>query len=155
MGLIIPEHEMPILEDLCRPAWVAMGLTNDIVSYEKEKRAAQTAGKRFFCNAISVLMNRQSDNDHDISEVDAEELVRQEIARNVSRFVNVTLPDTRIRTDISSDLRLFVESTQYLISGNVAWSLNAPRYNPGAQYNSRQLDWMLNGTPRVFSKVGV
>ncbi|KAM7185439.1 Fusicoccadiene synthase [Naviculisporaceae sp. PSN 640] len=147
MGLNISKEEMELLSSLCRPAWVAIGLTNDIFSYAKEKKAADIAGEGdHFCNAISVLMWKYS-----ISAAQAEALLRAEIKKNVAQYVGVvrqTLP----RTDLSKDVRAFVEAAQYMISGNVAWSKDTPRYNPTAKYNSRQVEWMAHGTPTRASE---
>ncbi|KAK4222812.1 isoprenoid synthase domain-containing protein [Podospora fimiseda] len=142
MGLHISEHEFGLLSELCRPAWVAMGLTNDIYSWDKEKQAADEAGDDHLCNSIWVLMK-----EHGIEKEEAENMCRGVIKENVANFVE-TVRGVHERKDISMDLRLFVETAQYMINGNVAWSKGAPRYNPGVMYNARQLEWMTNDTPK-------
>ena len=43
MALKIPEDEIDLCRELMKPAWVAVGLANDIFSWPKER----DAGKRF------------------------------------------------------------------------------------------------------------
>lgn len=142
MGLTIPEHEADLRSQLCYPAWVALGLTNDLYSIAKEREAAAQSGDAHLVNSLWVLMH-----EHGISEPEAELRCRQMIKDNVATFV-ATVEEARKRTDISHDLLVFLDAIQYLISGNLIWTRTAPRYNPGITYNARQLDWMENGTPR-------
>ncbi|KAM5349173.1 hypothetical protein ACJ41O_008996 [Fusarium nematophilum] len=142
MGLSIPSHEHPLRSDLCRPAWVALGLTNDLYSFDKELEAANRAGESHVCNALWVMMREQS-----IDKDEAKALCRHMIRDSVAQYVE-TVRSASARDDLSLDLRIFLEAVQYILSGNVVWTLGAPRYNPGTTYNARQLDWMANGTPR-------
>ncbi|KAJ6097682.1 Fusicoccadiene synthase [Penicillium canescens] len=116
MGLNIPEHELELRSQICRPAWVVIGLTNDLFSFNKELEAANDMGA-----------------DHKIRE-------------NVAEYIEAA-QQTKNRADLSRDLRSFVEAVQYVMSGNLVWTLDAPRYNPNVTYNGRQLDWMANGSP--------
>ncbi|KAK4166981.1 isoprenoid synthase domain-containing protein [Cladorrhinum sp. PSN259] len=143
MSLHIPEHEFSLLSELCRPAWVAMGLTNDIYSWDKEKKAADLAGETHLCNSIWVLMQQ-----YGIGKDEAEEKCGEIVRENVAEFVE-TVKGIHDRKDISRDLAVFVETAQYMISGNVVWSQGVPRYNPQARYNDRQLEWMICGAPKV------
>ncbi|GAB1310754.1 hypothetical protein MFIFM68171_00964 [Madurella fahalii] len=144
MGLNILDEEQELLSQLCRPAWVALGLTNDLYSLWKERKAAAEMGEAHVSNAVWVMMR-----EHSISEDAANELCRQKIRENVAVFA-ANVRQTLAQTDeLSRDVRIFVEGVQYIISGNLVWTLGAPRYNPGATYNARQLDWMANGTPKT------
>jgi hypothetical protein len=142
MALNMPDHESELRSQLCRPAWIALGLTNDLYSLEKEKEAAKTMGESHVCNALWVIMQ-----EHNISDEEAKQLCCEKISENVAKYVE-TVREARTRTDISRELRIFVEAIQYIISGNLVWTRGAPRYNLGVTYNARQLDWMMNGTPK-------
>jgi hypothetical protein len=141
MGLNLSDHEQELRSQLCRPAWVALGLTNDLYSLDKERKAAKEMGEGHVCNALWVIMR-----EHNVDEEAAARLCRQKISESVAEYAE-TVRRTRERADVSRDLRIFVEAIQYILSGNLAWTRGAPRYNPGATYNARQLDWMANGTP--------
>ena len=143
MGLTIPEEEMSICAQLCRPAWITAGLTNDLFSWEKEHDAAVENGQSDVVNAIWVLMG-----EHSITVDEAKAMCRQKIREAVAEYVQV-VKETRIRTDISLDLRIYVEALQYSLSGNVVWSMQCPRYHPKASYNDRQQEWMKNGVPQI------
>ncbi|KAF4978237.1 hypothetical protein FZEAL_5342 [Fusarium zealandicum] len=141
MGLRIPEEEHELRSQLCRPAWVALGLTNDLYSFDKELEAANQIGEAHVCNALWVMMREQSVGRHQ-----AKQLCRQMIQDNVAQYVE-TVRVTKARTDVSRDLKIFAEAVQYILSGNAVWTLGAPRYNPGTTFNAKQLEWMTHGTP--------
>ncbi|KAJ6034839.1 hypothetical protein N7460_009014 [Penicillium canescens] len=141
MGLNIPEHELELRSQICRPAWVVIGLTNDLFSFDKELEAANDMGANHVCNALWVMMHEQS-----ISQDEAKQLCRQKMGENVAEYIEAA-QQTKNRADLSRDLRSFVEAVQYVMSGNLVWTLDAPRYNPNVTYNGRQLDWMANGSP--------
>ncbi|KAK4459663.1 isoprenoid synthase domain-containing protein [Cladorrhinum samala] len=104
MSLDIPEHKFGLLSELCRPCWVAMGMTNDIYSWDKEKKAADLAGETSLCNSIWVLME-----EHGIGKEEAETRCREIIRDNVARFAE-TVRTIHERKDISRDLAIFVEA---------------------------------------------
>lgn len=148
MGLTITDAEHELLGQLCRPAWIALGLTNDLWSIDKESKAAKESGETHVCNALWVMMCEQK-----IDETEAKVRCRQLIKDNVAQYVQ-TVKEATTRTDPSRDVRIFLEGVQYIISGNLAWTKGAPRYHPTAVYNARQLDWMMNGTPRSWWDMG-
>ena len=143
MGLTIPEQEMELCAQLCRPAWIASGLTNDLFSWQKQHMAAIDNKQADKFNAIWVLMGQ-----HSITVEKAKSLCRTKIKEAVAEYVQV-VKDTQTRTDLSLDLREYIDALQYSLSGNVVWSLACPRYHPEASYNKRQLQWMKNGVPKV------
>lgn len=146
MGLDCPGHEAELRSKLCNPAWAALGLTNDLWSFTKESKAAKEMGESHVCNALWVMMR-----EHSINEKEAEQLCREKIKKYVAEYVEI-VHHTMKRTDVSRDLRIFVEAIQYILSGNLAWTRGAPRYHPDATYNGRQLDWMTNGTPKTVQR---
>ena len=125
MGLKIPRHEQALAMDLGRPAWVAILLTNDLLSWDKERRMQEADGKPIdeVANALPLLMRV-----HGIDTDAARAMLRREIKRNVADYLGV-LRDIERRSDLSGDLRRFMQALPYAISGNLAWSLTCPRYN--------------------------
>lgn len=57
LGLTISKEEMDICSRLTRPAWIVVGLTNDLVSWEKEYEAATRTGAKSILNAIWVFLS--------------------------------------------------------------------------------------------------
>lgn len=139
MAITIPEEEMESCRELMRYAWIAAGLTNDLFSWQKEYDASRRNGQPDVVNAIWVLMG-----EHSISVDEAKELCRSKIKDCVAKYRTV-VEDTKKRTDLSLDLRKYVEAMQYSLSGNVVWSLLCPRYHAEANYNQLQLSRMKHG----------
>jgi hypothetical protein len=143
MGLTLTAPERALLSTLCRPAWIALGLTNDLYSIDKETEAAREMGESHVSNALWVMMRQ-----HALSADKAKALCRRQIRDCVAQYVE-TVRATNARTDVSHDLKVFVEAIQYVLSGNLVWTRGAPRYNPDATYNEHQLEWMRNGVPET------
>lgn len=139
MAITIPDHEMDTCDELTRYAWLAAALTNDLVSWQKEYDASKQNGKTFFFNAVWILMG-----EHSITVDEAKELCRKKIKEIVAKYMKI-VEDSKKRTDISLDLRKYIDALQYTISGNIAWSFLCPRYNPEATYNDFQLSLTKNG----------
>lgn len=131
--------------DLCRelmaPAWIAVGLQNDLWSWPKERDAAEKQGHGHVINALWVLMQEHK------TDVDgAEQICRRLIKENVAKYLQV-VRDSKDNKSLSEDLRKYIDAMQYSISGNVVWSLSCPRYNPDISFNKQQLGWMHHGVP--------
>ena len=76
--------------------------------------------------------------EHGCSEEKAREICKERIRTECANYVRV-VKDTRTRTDLSEDVKRYIEVMQYTLSGNVAWSTQCPRYNAGAKWNELQL----------------
>ena len=136
MALTIPEDEMDLCKRLGRPAFAAFGLTNDLFSWDKERDDAKQRGDPHIVNAIWVLMGELS-----ISESEAKVVCRDKIKAYVDEYL-IIVQDTRMKSELSQDLRTYIEALQYSISGNVVWSIDCPRYHPKASYDSATLSMM-------------
>ena len=139
MGITIPEEELELCAQLMRPAWIAAGLTNDLFSWEKEYDVAERNHQPDVINAIWVLMG-----EHSITVDQAKDLCREKIKVAVAEYLQI-IKENCNNTNISLDLRRYIEAMQYSLSGNVVWSLQCPRYHPEAQYNEFQLLRMKHG----------
>lgn len=145
MGLHIPDHETDTCRNLMAPAWIAVGLQNDLYSWPKERYAAQRRGDDHVVNAIWVLMQ-----EYKVDLDEAIKICRKLIKQYVAQYVQIVKDNTDNEL-LSRDLRKYIEAMQFSISGNVIWSLNCPRYNPHVSFNKIQLDWMHNGIPALDS----
>ncbi|RAR00829.1 geranylgeranyl diphosphate synthase [Stemphylium lycopersici] len=141
MGLCIPENEQSLCIDLCRPAWVAAALSNDLYSWDRELRRAQDLGQSQVMNGLWVLVHKNC-----LSIEKAKAVCRATIKDSVVRFLQV-IQETKIRTDVSNDLKVYVEALQYFVSGNLAWSLTCPKYDSQRDFNQQQREWLKVGVP--------
>ena len=142
MAITIPEEEMDLCRRLMRPAWIVAGLTNDLFSWQKEYEASIKNGQSHVVNAIWVLTK-----EHSITVDEAKDLCRQKIKENIADYVRV-VKENRNNTDLSLDLRKYIDCMQYSLSGNVVWSRLCPRYHPTASYNELQLARMNYGVEK-------
>jgi len=145
MSLKVPTKEHTLLVNLGRPAWIAVALTNDLFSYDKECRFADTTSpptphSELF-SSLAILMRERS-----VDLETAKGLLREEIRKYVGRYVQI-VEESKEREDWSVDLRRYLEALLYGISGNLAYSVDSPRYHLDKRYNARQLEWMANGVP--------
>lgn len=106
---------------------ITASLTNDLFSFEKEK------GDTNVQNSVLVVMR-----EHSCSEEEAREICRKRIRIECANYARV-VKDIRKRTDLSEDVKRYIENMQYTLSGNFAWSTQCPRYNAGAKFNELQL----------------
>ena len=126
-AITIPEEEEKETEELLGPVWVAACLTNDLFSFEKERDDVNVQ------NAVLIVMR-----EHDCSEAESRDIIKDRIRVEVANYVRV-VKETRMRRDISDDVKRYIEVMQYTLSGNLAWSTQCPRYNAGAGWNELQL----------------
>ena len=143
MGISIPAEELDLCHELANTAYLNLGLTNDLYSWQKEYDTAVAMGQDYVVNVISVLME-----EHSISEEEAKAVCKEKIKVTIVDFRKI-VQDTNKRTDVSVELKKYLEALLYSLSGNLVWSLECPRYHRWASYNERQLDWMKNGIPKT------
>ncbi|KAF2965249.1 hypothetical protein GQX73_g8313 [Xylaria multiplex] len=123
MALTIPDDEYEICMEMARSGYAALGLTNDLFSWDKERHDATEADLDYVFNAIWVIMKERS-----VSETEAKKICCFEIKKYVSMFKQ-TVEETRNNHCLSRDLRAYLEAVLYSISGNLVWSIYCPRYH--------------------------
>lgn len=144
MGISVPEEELDLCHELANVAYLNLGLTNDLYSWQKEYDTAVAMGQDYVVNIISVLME-----EHNISEEEAKAICKEKIKVTIVDFRKI-VKDTKERSDVSIETKRYLEAMLYSLSGNLVWSLECPRYHTWASYNERQLDWMKNGIPAKY-----
>lgn len=122
MGLTIPDAEYNLCMELARPGYIALGLVNDLYSWEKERHDAEKAGLDYVFNAIWVIMRERS-----VQEDEAKDICRQEIVAAIDTFTR-SVERTRDDTSLSRDLRVYLEAVLLSYIGNLVWSIYCPRY---------------------------
>ncbi|KAI8955300.1 fusicoccadiene synthase [Xylaria longipes] len=122
MALTIPDDEYEICMETARSGYAALGLTNDLFSWEKERDDAMGTGLDYVFNAIWVIMKERS-----VTEAEAKIICCSEIQKYISTF-RQTVEETKHNSCLSQDLRTYLEAVLYSISGNLVWSIYCPRY---------------------------
>lgn len=122
MAITIPDHEYELCVELARPLYIALGLVNDLYSWEKERDTAAEEGQDYVFNAIWVIMNERR-----IGVDDAKEVCREETMKVMSTYWN-TVKAARNNESLSDDLRRYLEALLLSYSGNLVWSIYCPRY---------------------------
>jgi hypothetical protein len=122
MALTIPDDEYEMCMEMARSGYVALGLTNDLFSWDKERHDAELAGLDYVFNAIWVIMKENL-----VNEAEAKKICCSEIKKYVSTFKQ-TVEDTKDNPCLSKDVRAYLEALLYSISGNLVWSIYCPRY---------------------------
>ncbi|KAI1440669.1 fusicoccadiene synthase [Annulohypoxylon stygium] len=122
MGLTIPDDELDLCMKLARPAYIALGLVNDLYSWEKERAASVKAGHDYVFNAIWVIMKERS-----VGEEEAKKICHEETIKAISTYCQ-TLEKTRNDFSLSHDLRTYLEAVLLSYIGNLVWSIYCPRY---------------------------
>ena len=122
MALTIPEHEYDLCVTLSRPCYIALGLVNDLYSWEKERTEAERAGQDYVFNAIWVIMKERS-----VSEEEAKASCRDQALEQIAAYYR-NVEKARDDTSLSKDLRAYLEALLFSYSGNVTWSIYCPRY---------------------------
>jgi hypothetical protein len=124
MALTIPEEELDLCFELARPGYAALGLVNDLYSWNKEKNDAETAGLDNVFNAIWVIMQESS-----VSEEEAITICRERVGDEMSTFNNHLL-NIGVK-QLSKDTVAYLEAVRYSYIGNLVWSIYCPRYHGG------------------------
>lgn len=123
----IPDEEEALAKELLSPVIRHAFLTNDLFSFEKEKNDVNCQ------NAVLVVMR-----EHSCGEEEAREILKERI-RLETKNVLRTVKEVKTRTDISNDVKRYIEIMMYTVSGNVVWSQVCPRYNQRAKFSKMQI----------------
>ncbi|KAI1443510.1 fusicoccadiene synthase [Annulohypoxylon stygium] len=124
MALTIPDEEYELCNALAKPAYAALGLTNDLYSWEKERLAAENSGQGHVFNVIWVIMKERS-----VGEEKAKSICRAEIKKQITaycRVVDGVLNNPSMH--VSKDLQTYLQALLHSYVGNIAWSFTCPRY---------------------------
>ena len=124
MALTIPQHESKLCKQLDWPAWAAVTVSNDLVSWEKERDRAKRSNEPLVMSSVSFLMRQRS-----LTEAEAKKICRSKIQEYVTKYLQ-NVESAKRDPHVSSELRTYLEAVTYSISGNLVWSFYSPRYQP-------------------------
>ncbi|KAK8061886.1 Fusicoccadiene synthase [Apiospora phragmitis] len=122
MALTIPEQDIPACMELARSGYAALGLTNDLYSWDKEREAARSLGQSYVFNAIWVIMK-----EHGVGEEEAKRMCSGEIQKYVRQY-RQDVREAGAHMRLAKDTKTYLEAVMYSISGNLVWSIDCPRY---------------------------
>lgn len=108
--------------ELAKPGYAVLGLTNDLYSWEKERRAAERANEDCVFNAVWVIMQ-----EHSVGESEAKAICKEEVKRYTAKFCQI-VEDTKKNKALSKDVRAYIEAVGFSCIGNLVWSIYCPRY---------------------------
>ncbi|KAI0485836.1 isoprenoid synthase domain-containing protein [Xylaria cf. heliscus] len=122
MAITIPADERDLCTELAKPGYIALALTNDLYSWEKECIAAEKLGQNYVFNAIWVIMEERAVDEHEAKRICSDE-IRRHMA-DYERVVEIAKNDQ----NLSKDLRKYLDAVLLSCVGNVVWSIYCPRY---------------------------
>ncbi|KAL4860634.1 hypothetical protein BDV12DRAFT_191585 [Aspergillus spectabilis] len=105
-------------------AFVVLAVTNDIWSWEKEKRVTRQSGESLpLINAVQMVMQMQQ-----IDEETAKHTVLNIIRQNEEQYC--LLRDEHLkRPNTSHSVKKWFQILELSMAGNALWSIHAPRYH--------------------------
>lgn len=123
MGLHLSASELAFLAPLERNCSKQISVVNDIFSWEKEVRAAQTGHQEgsALCSAVKVLADETN------LSIDASKRVLWSMIREWE-LVHEELVVELKQADCSEAVRDYMKGLEYQMSGNEQWSRTTLRY---------------------------
>ncbi|GKZ29620.1 hypothetical protein AbraIFM66950_005774 [Aspergillus brasiliensis] len=123
-GVVLTPEEEDLIGPVTYPAYVVLGVTNDIWSWEKEKRVTRGSGGSVpLVNAVHIVMQT-----HNTDEESAKNVVCNIIREHEERYCR--LRDEYLkRPDVSLSIKKWFRILELSIAGNALWSICAIRYH--------------------------
>ncbi|KAJ4297447.1 hypothetical protein N0V90_005338 [Kalmusia sp. IMI 367209] len=119
LGICLTRAEQDICHEFCLSAGRAMGLTNDLYSWNVERN--DPADRQW--NAVPVIMKQ-----YDLTEDDAVVYLKGLIVQHEQKTRQLGA-EVRERYAGSRKMAKYVDAMGIMLGGNCFWSSNCPRYN--------------------------
>lgn len=119
LDICLSPTEQDICHEMCLSAGRAMGLTNDLYSWNVERN--DPADRQW--NAVPVIRKQ-----YNLSEEDAVVYLKGLIVQHEQRTRQLGVDITR-RCAGSNKMAKYVKAMGLMLGGNCFWSSNCPRYN--------------------------
>lgn len=135
MGIHLTPNEESLLKDIIHPAYAACGLTNDYFSFDREWSEREATRKDSVApepmkNSVWLCMGW-----HNFSALEAKEMVKREIIKCEDEFNNKRRTFLEANPAASDNIRKCLDGVAQMVIGNVAWSLQCPRYRTELRYD--------------------
>jgi hypothetical protein len=122
LGMALTETEQQITHELCLSAGRAMGLTNDLYSWNVERN--DPADRQW--NAVPVIMKQ-----YNLNEEMAVIFLKGMIVQHEQKTRELGLEVKKCCSG-SKKMATYVDAMGIMLGGNLFWSSNCPRYNDEA-----------------------
>lgn len=122
MGIVLDEEELKEVREIARAAYAALGLCNDIFSFDIEFEDFQRTKKEAMTNIVWLFMRW-----HNLGVEEARKLATVEARMHELKFLRLW---KEVEDTLSPKLERYVQGLAYQIAGNAAWSTDNPRYHP-------------------------
>ncbi|KAI0517898.1 fusicoccadiene synthase [Xylaria bambusicola] len=136
MCLTIPAEEKDECFRLSRPVWAAAALTNDETILTEDIIVVGSQDTNNMVNSVWVLMKQ-----HSVDVDTAKGMILEKVRYFVAEYVD-TVKNVHDMDKLSLDSKRFIETMQYMISGNLLWSVSTPRYHPDCTLTDLQISRM-------------
>lgn len=130
LGITLTPDEVEELREVVYPCHACLGLANDYFSFDREYAEFDSSDDGKLINAVWLFMKWQGAN----ASV-AKQLVKEATNRYEAEYLARVRQYKASRRFASPKLDKYLEALSYMVSGNVYWSLNCPRYNPEFRYD--------------------
>ncbi|KAI2484278.1 Geranylgeranyl pyrophosphate synthase/Polyprenyl synthetase [Pyrenophora tritici-repentis] len=131
MGVTLTEEEDAKLEPIRRPCFIAIGLANDYLSFDREYlEFSESVEPKTLKNAVWLHMQW-----YHVDVSAAKKMVLDKTRQQEDEFLENCARFRRENNDMPEKLNRHLEALAYQVSGNVVWSLNCPRYCPDYRYD--------------------
>lgn len=136
MGIHLTPEEEAVLKDIIHPAYAACGLTNDYFSFdrewsEREATRRDSAAAEPMKNSVWLCMGW-----YNLSAKEAKEMVKRETIKYQDDFNTKRRAFEEANSGHSDNIRKCLDGVAQMVVGNVAWSLQCPRYRPELRYDA-------------------
>jgi geranylgeranyl pyrophosphate synthase len=136
MGVQLTDEDDASINDIVAPAYAALGLANDYFSFDREFQERESSRRDSMdlepmTNAVWLFMQW-----YNMSILEAKDMVRRETVKYEDEF------ERKKREFLHSDptppekLWRCLDGLSQMIIGNLAWSLQCPRYSPTLRYDA-------------------
>jgi geranylgeranyl pyrophosphate synthase len=136
MGIHLTSDEEAVLKDIVHPAYAVCGLTNDYFSFDREWSEREAMRKDSVApepmkNSVWLCMGWYS-----LSAEAAKEMVKRETIKYEDEFNAKRRAFEKANPAHSENIRKCLDGVAQMVVGNVAWSLQCPRYRPELRYDA-------------------
>lgn len=152
MSIHLTAEEESVLKDIIHPAYAACGLTNDYFSFDREWSEREATRKDSVApepmkNSVWLCMGW-----YNLSAVEAKEMVKRETIKYQDAFNTKRRAFEEANPAHSDNIRRCLDGVAQMVIGNVAWSLQCPRYRPDLRYDPNaavENMFLHSGTPKL------
>lgn len=136
MGVQLTDKDDALIKDIVAPAYAALGLANDYFSFDRELQERESSRRGSMdlepmTNAVWLCMQW-----YNMSISEAKDMVRRETVKYEDEFEHKKREFLHSDPTPPEKLWRCLDGLSQMIIGNLAWSLQCPRYSPALRYDA-------------------